>query len=72
MKQKITKDCLIGDILSRDVSLAKYFFEMGMHCLGCPASRAETVEQACLVHGVNCDDLLETLNKAYNLDNTEE
>ena len=49
---EITKDMLIGDILDADRGTAKYFLEMGMHCLGCPASRGESVEQACMVHGV--------------------
>ena len=59
---KITKDTLIGDALEMDIELAQFFFEIGMHCLGCPASRGETIEEACEVHGVNCDELLEKLN----------
>ncbi len=59
---KVTKDTLIGDILDMDSSTSKYFLEMGMHCLGCPASRGETVEQACEVHGVDVDDLLGKIN----------
>ena len=55
---EITKDMLIGDILDADRGTAKYFLEMGMHCLGCPASRGESVEQACMVHGVDCDELV--------------
>jgi hybrid cluster-associated redox disulfide protein len=58
----ITKDTLIGDILTIDQTTAPYFFEMGMHCLGCPASRGETLEQACMVHGVDVNELLEKLN----------
>lgn len=54
----ITKDTVIGDILDTDSTLAPIFLEMGMHCLGCPASRGETLEQACAVHGVNVDDVL--------------
>ena len=46
----VTKDTLIGDILTMDQTTAPYFLEMGMHCLGCPASRGETLEQACMVH----------------------
>ncbi len=57
-----TRETLIGEVLDNDMSLAKYFLEMGMHCLGCPASRGETIEEACEVHGVDCDDLLEKLN----------
>lgn len=58
----ITKDTLIGDILTLDSTTAPYFLEMGMHCLGCPASRGETLEQACMVHGVSVDELLQKLN----------
>ncbi len=60
----ITKDTVIGEILDDNPSLAHYFLEMGMHCLGCPASRGETVEQACMVHGVDPDTLIEKLNVA--------
>ena len=59
---EITKDMLIGDILDADRGTAKYFLEMGMHCLGCPASRGESVEQACMVHGVDADEFLDALN----------
>ena len=62
---KITKDMLIGDVLDMDTSAAKYFFEIGMHCLGCPASRGESIEQACQVHSTNCDELLEKLNAHF-------
>ena len=60
----ITKDSLIGDVLDANPDLAEYFFEIGMHCLGCPASRGESIEQACRVHGVHCDALLKKLNDA--------
>ncbi len=60
---EITKNTIIGDILDMDSSTAPYFFEMGMHCLGCPASRGETIEQACMVHGVDADALVEKLNQ---------
>lgn len=59
---KVTKDTLIGDVLKIDVELAPFFFEIGMHCLGCPASRMETVEQACAVHNTDCDELLSKIN----------
>ena len=58
----VTKDSLIGDILDADRSTAEFFFEMGMHCLGCPASRGESLEEACAVHGVNCDELVQKIN----------
>ena len=60
---KITKDMCIGDVLDMDVGCAEYFFEIGMHCLGCPASRGETIEQACEVHGTDCDELVAKINE---------
>ncbi len=59
---EITKNTVIGDILDADPSTAPYFLEMGMHCLGCPASRGESLEEACAVHGVSADELVEKLN----------
>ena len=59
----ITKDTIIGDILDMDQTTAPFFLEMGMHCLGCPSSRGETVEQACMVHGVDADELVQKLNE---------
>lgn len=59
---QITKDTIIGDILDIAPETAPAFLAIGMHCLGCPSSRGETVEQACMVHGVDADELLKTLN----------
>ena len=59
---EITKDTIIGDILDVAPQTAPIFFSIGMHCLGCPASRGETIAEACEVHGVDCDELLEKLN----------
>lgn len=58
----MTKDSIIGDILQIDGQTAHFFLEIGMHCLGCPASRGETLEQACLVHGVDADEMLRKIN----------
>ena len=58
----ITKDTIIGDILNIAPQTAPLFMNIGMHCLGCPASRGESIEEACEVHGVDCDELLEKLN----------
>lgn len=62
----ITKDTIIGDILDIAPQTAPIFLSIGMHCLGCPSSRGETVEQACEVHGVDCEKLLEVINEAAN------
>lgn len=58
----ITKDMKIGEILDQNQQVAKFFLEMGMHCLGCPSARSETVAQACMVHGVDCDALVKSIN----------
>lgn len=62
MKQ-VTKDTIIGDLLDLDQGTAKFLLEIGMHCLGCPASRGETIEQACAVHGTDADELVDKLNE---------
>ena len=61
---KITKETHIGEILDYNPDLAKYFQEIGMHCLGCPMSRSESVEEACEAHGQDVDELLSKLNSA--------
>lgn len=58
----VTKDTIIGDVLDFNAETAPFFLEMGMHCLGCPASRGETIEEACAVHGVDADELVKKLN----------
>ena len=60
---QITKDTVIGDILDIAPNTAPIFLSIGMHCLGCPSSRGETVEQACMVHGVDADELVQKLNE---------
>ena len=60
---EITKDTIIGDILDVAPQTAPIFLSIGMHCLGCPASRGESIEEACAVHGVDCDELIAKLNE---------
>ena len=62
----ITKDTIIGDILDVAPQTAPIFLSIGMHCLGCPSSRGETVEEACAVHGIDVDKLLELVNEEAN------
>lgn len=59
----ITKDTIIGEILDIAPQTAPIFLSIGMHCLGCPSSRGETVEQACAVHGVDVEMLLSKINE---------
>ena len=58
----VTKDSLIGDVLDQYPETAEFFFEIGMHCLGCPHSRGESIEDACTVHGTDADALVKKLN----------
>ena len=59
----VTKDMLIGDILDAAPSTAPFFLEMGMHCLGCPSARGESIADACEVHDVDVHVLIEKINK---------
>ena len=59
----VTKQSLIGEVLDHDVETARFFFEIGMHCLGCPSSRGESIEEACQVHGTNADELVAKINE---------
>ncbi len=61
----VTKDTLIGDILDEDRGTAQFFLSMGMHCLGCPSARGESLGQACMVHGVDPDALVAEINKYF-------
>lgn len=58
----VTKETLIGDILDHDVQTAQFFFEIGMHCLGCPSARGESIADACMVHGTDADALVKKIN----------
>ena len=60
---KVTKESIIGDVLDFDVDTARFFFEIGMHCLGCPSARGESIADACEVHGTDADELVEKINK---------
>jgi len=62
---QITKETLIGAVLDADVNTAQYFFEIGMHCLGCPHSRGESIEMACAAHGTDADALVAKLNAHF-------
>ncbi len=60
MIEKTTK---IGELLEIAPEKAEILLQSGMHCLGCPASQAETIEEACEVHGIDVEELLEKINK---------
>ena len=60
MIERTTK---IGELLEKAPEKAEILLNAGMHCLGCPASQAETIEEACEVHGIDVEELLEEINK---------
>ena len=62
---KVTLETLIGEIVDCDPGTAEIFLENGMHCIDCPVSRMESVEEACMVHGVDADELVEKLNAYF-------
>ena len=60
---KVTKDTLIGEALMIDMGIAELLMESGMHCVGCPASQAESIEEACAVHGIETQPLVDKINE---------
>jgi hybrid cluster-associated redox disulfide protein len=58
----VTKDSIIGDVLDCYPQTAELFLSIGMHCLGCPASRGETISEACAVHGNDAEKLVSDIN----------
>ncbi len=63
MAVKIEKNTIIGNVLDIAPQTAPLFHAIGMHCLGCPSARGETVEEACMVHGIDCDAFLTQVNR---------
>lgn len=59
---KIEKTTKIGELLEMAPEKAEILLNAGMHCLGCPASQEETIEEACMVHGINVEEIIEQLN----------
>ncbi|MCH5210946.1 MAG: DUF1858 domain-containing protein [Oscillospiraceae bacterium] len=62
MKMQVTKDTLIGEALEINRGIAPILMGIGMHCLGCPASQAESIGEACAVHGIDPDELVKKIN----------
>ena len=59
---QVTKSTMIGELLQIDENIAPILLNIGMHCLGCPSARGESLEQACMVHGVDVNELVEKIN----------
>lgn len=60
---KIDKDMTIGELIEKAPEKVHILLKAGMHCLGCPASQSETIEEACEVHGIDVKEIVEELNK---------
>ena len=58
----ITKDMRIGEIIMTDFNIVEILMGAGMHCVGCPSAQGETLEQACMVHGLDADELVDKIN----------
>lgn len=63
-KESINENMIIGKLLDRHNEVSKIFLDMGMHCLSCPTARQETIKEACEVHGVDVNDIMEKIKKA--------
>jgi len=60
---QVTKETLIGEMLRMDMNIAHLLMGAGMHCVGCPSAQMESLEEACMVHGINCDTLVSIINE---------
>ena len=60
---QVTKDMIISDVLKIDRGTVPIFLNSGMHCLGCPSSSGESIEDACAIHGIDADKLVTELNR---------
>lgn len=65
MAVKITKNMTMGELLSIDRGVAIVLMQAGMHCIGCPSSIGESLEEAAMVHGIDADELLVNINKYF-------
>ncbi len=63
----INKDMIISEVLNLDRGTVPIFFKNGLHCLGCVMASGETIEEACMVHGLDCDSLIDELNNFFEL-----
>ena len=65
MAVNITKEMTMGELLSIDRGVAVVLMNAGMHCIGCPSSIGESLEEACMVHGIEVDELLKSINEYF-------
>lgn len=64
-KMIVTKDTIVGDVVMQDEGIAPILMASGLHCLGCAMASGETIEEACMVHGMDCDSLVEEINNYF-------
>lgn len=62
-RMQISKDMLIGQLVNMDELIPQMLMRAGMHCLGCPSAQGESLEEACMVHGIDCDGLVSQMNE---------
>ena len=60
---KVTKDMIIGDILQINIGIVPILMNSGMHCVGCPSAQGESLEEACMVHGIDVDPVVDKINE---------
>ncbi|MBO6163807.1 MAG: DUF1858 domain-containing protein [Lachnospiraceae bacterium] len=63
MAQKIDKEILIGELINVDVNIVPILMSAGMHCVGCPSSQMESLDEACMVHGIDSDMMVDAINE---------
>lgn len=66
MAFQVTKNTIIQEVLEADRNAAIVLMQAGMHCVGCPSSIGESLEEACMVHGIDCDVLVKDLNDYFS------
>lgn len=59
---QISKDMIISQLIQVDEGIVPILFDAGMHCIGCPSAQGESLEMACMVHGIDADELVEKIN----------
>ena len=65
-EMEITKQTTMGQMLEYDMGIAYILMQSGMHCVGCPSSIGESLEEACQVHGLDADKVMETIQEYLN------
>ena len=63
MAQKIDKEILIGELINVDENIIPILMSAGMHCVGCPSSQMESLDEACMVHGLDADIMVSAINE---------